>query len=340
MADVARLAGVSHQTDSREINDPASVRPQTRERVVRAMEQLDYRPSSLARALVTGRSRTVGVVTFDTVLYGPASTLYGIERAAHAADYFVSIASLRALDRESMSSAVKRLEAQGVDGILIIAPHVRTAGLTINLPVRVPVVAVEAGPEDGVSVIAIDQIAGARATTRHLLELGHRTVWHIRGPDGWLEAHARVQGWQSALNESGAVVPRILTGDWSARSGYELAERLVAEANVTAIFAANDQMALGVLRRLHEAGLAVPGDVSLAGFDDIPEAAFFTPPLTTVRQDFGEMGRLSLLELLGRIDGDRSLPRRITVGAQLVVRESTGQAPAAHRPARRAKPAP
>src|SRR4051812_22393621 len=219
MADVARLAGVSHQTVSRVINDNPSVRVETRERVRRAMKQLDYRPNSLARALVTGRSRTLGVVTFDTVLYGPASTLYGIERAAHGADYFVSIVSLSALDRDSMWSAVQRLEAQGVDGILIIAPYVRTAGLTLNLPVRVPVVAVEAGPEHGPSVVAIDQVAGAIAATRHLLEEGHRTVWHIAGPDGWLEARARVHGWQSALHEAGVVMPPVLTGDWSARSG-------------------------------------------------------------------------------------------------------------------------
>jgi DNA-binding LacI/PurR family transcriptional regulator len=174
-----------------------------------------------------------------------------------------------------------------------------------------------------VSVIAIDQVAGAVAATRHLLEHGHRTVWHIAGPDGWLEARARVHGWQSALHEAGAVVPCALTGDWSARSGYELARQLIADGGVTAIFAANDHMALGVLRCLHENGIAVPHDISLVGFDDIPEAAFFTPPLTTVRQDFGEMGRLSVLELLGRIDGDDWPARRVTVDAQLVVREST-----------------
>jgi DNA-binding LacI/PurR family transcriptional regulator len=323
MADVGRLAGVSHQTVSRVLNDSAKVRPETRERVLRAMRQLDYRPNSVARALVTGRSRTVGVVTFDTVLYGPASTLFGIEKAAHAAGYFVSIISLRSLDRASVINALERLQAQGIDGILIIAPHVRTANVMLNLPADVPVVAVEAGPDDDVPVVVIDQVAGARAATEHLLGLGHRTVWHIAGPEGWLEARRRIDGWQSALRDAGADVPEPLVGDWSPRSGYDIAQRLLADPAVTAVFAANDQMALGVLRRLHESGRDVPGEVSVVGFDDIPEAAFFTPPLTTVRQDFGEMGRQSVLALLARIDDVDSPSRRVVVEPELVVRAST-----------------
>src|SRR3712207_4410917 len=124
MADVAQAAGVSHQTVSRVINRSESVRPETRERVLAAMRELEYRPNPVARALVTGRSRTLGVVSFDTTLFGPASTLFGIERAAHDAGYFVSIVSLRALTRSSVLSAVERLRAQGVDGILVIAPQV------------------------------------------------------------------------------------------------------------------------------------------------------------------------------------------------------------------------
>ena len=323
MADVGRLAGVSHQTVSRVLNDSTKVRPETRERVLRAMRQLDYRPNSVARALVTGRSRTVGVVTFDTVLYGPASTLFGIEKAAHAAGYFVSIISLRSLDRASVISALERLQAQGIDGILVIAPHVRTANVMLNLPAHVPVVAVEAGPDDDVPVVVIDQVAGARAATEHLLGLGHRTVWHIAGPEGWLEARRRIDGWQAALRDAGADVPEPLVGDWSPRSGYDIAQRLLADPAVTAVFAANDQMALGVLRRLHESGRDVPGEVSVVGFDDIPEAAFFTPPLTTVRQDFGEMGRQSVLALLARIDDVDSPSRRVVVEPELVVRAST-----------------
>jgi DNA-binding LacI/PurR family transcriptional regulator len=323
MADVGRLAGVSHQTVSRVLNNAASVRPETRERVLDAMRQLDYRPNSVARALVTGRSRTVGVVTFDTVLFGPASTLFGIEKAAHEAGYFVSIVSLRSLDRASVLSAVERLQGQGVDGILVIAPHVRTADAIIDLPVHVPVVAVEAGPEGDVPLVVIDQVAGARAATEHLLALGHRTVWHVAGPHGFLESRRRVEGWAATLRAAGAPVPEALEGDWSPRSGYALAEGLAADPEVTAIFAANDQMALGVLRRLHEAGRHVPGEVCVIGFDDIPEAAYFTPPLTTVRQDFVEMGRRSVGALLGRLDAPGAPAERVVVPPELVVRAST-----------------
>jgi DNA-binding LacI/PurR family transcriptional regulator len=323
MADVGRLAGVSHQTVSRVLNNAESVRPETRERVLDAMRQLDYRPNSMARALVTGRSRTVGVVTFDTVLFGPASTLFGIEKAAHEAGYFVSIVSLRSLDRASVLSAVERLQNQGIDGILVIAPHVRTANAIVDLPVHIPVVAVEAGPEEDVPLVVIDQVAGARAATEHLLGLGHPTVWHVAGPQGFLEARRRVEGWAATLRAAGAPVPEAVEGDWSPRSGYELADRLVRDPAVTAIFAANDQMALGVLRRLHESGRDVPGDVSIVGFDDIPEAAYFTPPLTTVRQDFVEMGRRSVGALLGRLDAPDAPAEHVVVAPELVVRAST-----------------
>jgi DNA-binding LacI/PurR family transcriptional regulator len=324
MADVGRLAGVSHQTVSRVLNDSDKVRPATRERVLEAMRQLDYRPNSVARALVTGRSRTIGVVTFDTVLYGPASTLFGIEKAAHEAGYFVSIISLRSLDQASVRVAVERLQAQGIDGILVITAHVSTASVILGLPAHVPVVAVEAGPDEGdVPVVAIDQVAGARAATEHLLALGHRTVWHAAGPEGWLEARRRVVGWESALRDAGAAVPDPVPGDWSPRSGYEIARQLMAGGGVTAIFAANDQMALGVLHFLHESGCDVPGDVSVVGFDDIPEAPYFIPPLTTIRQDFGEMGRRSVVALLDRIDDGDSPATRITVDPELVVRASS-----------------
>src|SRR4051812_35643518 len=272
MSDVARLAGVSHQTVSRVINGSQHVRDETRERVLLAMRQLDYRPNSVARALVTGRSRTLGVVSFDTVLHGPASTLFGIERAAHEAGYFITIASLRALDRASVLDAVERLRLQGVDGILVIAPQESAARALMQVPAGLPLVAVEAGPADAVPLASVDQFAGAAAATRHLLELGHATVWHVAGPADWLEAQQRIAGWRATLQEAGVTPPEPLVGDWSATSGYQLGHRLAERADVTAIFVANDQMALGVLRALHEAGRAIPGDVSVVGFDDIPEA--------------------------------------------------------------------
>ncbi len=323
MADVAELAGVSHQTVSRVINDSPHVRSHTRERVEDAMRELGYRPNSVARALVTGVSRTLGVVSFDTTLYGPASTLFGIERAAHDAGYFVSIVSLRALTRSSVLSAVERLRQQGVDGILVIAPQESATQAVLHLPDDVPVVASEAAPEDSVPLVAVDQVEGARLATRHLLDRGHRTVWHISGPRDWLEAQDRVKGWRATLEAAGATAPPVLQGDWSARSGYELGRELAADPDVTAVFAGNDQMALGVLRALNEAGRAIPGDIGIVGFDDIPEAEYFTPPLTTVRQNFNEMGRRSLLLLLERIESGDRQPVREIVAPELIVRSST-----------------
>jgi DNA-binding LacI/PurR family transcriptional regulator len=326
MSDVAKLAGVSHQTVSRVINGSEQVREETRERVLAAMRMLDYRPNPVARALVTGRSNTIGVVSFDTTLYGPASTLFGIERAAHEEGYFTSIVSLKSLDRPSVLTAVDRLRGQAVDGILVIAPQVTAVHAVAHLPADVALVAVEAGPDDEVPVVAVDQFAGAAAATRHLLELGHRTVWHIAGPGDWQESRQRIAGWRHALEAAGAEQLAPLAGDWSARAGYELGQRLMAEPDVTAVFVANDQMALGLLRVLHETGRNVPGDVSIVGFDDVPEAAYFTPPLTTVRQDFMEMGRRSLHLLLGEIDnGTRSTTRDI-VPPELIVRASTAPA--------------
>jgi len=319
MSDVGRLAGVSHQTVSRVINGSPRVRPETRQRVIAAMLELGYRRNSVARALATGRSNTLGVVSFDTTLYGPASTLFGIERAAHEAGYFIIVASLTSLDRASVMDAVDRLRLHGVDGILVIAPQ--------EDAVDVPLVAVEGGPRDTVPVVAVDQFAGAASATQHLLDLGHKTVWHVAGPADFLEAQERVEGWRTTLEVAGVEPPPPLVGDWSARSGYDLGRRLSRDASVTAIFVANDQMALGVLRAMHEAGRAMPGDVSLVGFDDIPESPYFTPPLTTVRQNFIEVGGRSLRLLVHAIEtGERVVPAS-RVPTELVVRASTGPAP-------------
>ncbi len=326
MADVARLAGVSHQTVSRVLHDSPNVREETRERVLSAIRQLDYRPNSMARALATGRSKTLGVVSSDTTQYGPASTVLGIEQAAHEAGYAVSVSSLRTLNRGTVSDAIQQLRDQGVDGVAIIAPH--RAGVEALRHVRpgFPVVAVEAGQNPSISSATVDQRAGAAAATRHLLNLGHKTVWHLAGPPDWQEAEERIIGWKTTLEASRVPVPEALRGDWTPRSGYELGESLLRIKGVTAVFVANDQMALGLLRRLHETGKVVPRDISIVGFDDIPEAAYFTPPLTTVRQDFSELGRRCLRLLLARIEGDQEVTR-VIVPPELVARESTGAAP-------------
>src|SRR4051812_26364090 len=326
MVDVAKLAGVSLQTVSRVINDSPHVRADTRERVQDAMRKLEYRPNPAARALVTGRSGTLGVVSFDTTLYGPASTLFAIEQAAHAAGYFITIVSLLAIDRASVLGAIERLRVQGVDGILVITPHEGAAEALVNLPTGVPVVAVEAGRPDSVPLVAVDQHSGAVAATQLLLDLGHRTVWHVAGPRDFLEAQQRLGGWRATLEAAGAEVPPVLAGDWSPRSGYQVGLQLAQNPSVTAVFVSNDQMALGLLRALHEHGREIPREVSVVGFDDIPEAQYFMPPLTTVRQNFAEVGRGSL-RLLLEVMNDGQAPQHLTVAPELVVRRSTAPPP-------------
>ncbi|MGI5171080.1 LacI family DNA-binding transcriptional regulator [Spirillospora sp. CA-253888] len=329
MEDVAVLAGVSAMTVSRVLNTPEKVRPKTRAKVLAAMQELSYHPNSAARVLATGRSGVLGVVSFDTTLYGPASTLYGIEQAARDVGYLVSIASLSALTRDGIADGIERLRSQSVDGIIIIAPHRSAADGLRGLPPDLPVVVVGAGDDLAAPVAVVDNESGGARVTRHLLDLGHETVWHITGPSDWIDAATRVSGWRAALAAAGREVPDPLPGDWTPRSGYEQGKRLAADPRVTAVFAANDPMALGVLRALRERGRRVPEEVSVAGFDDVPEAPYYPPPLTSVRQPFGELGRQAfglLLERIGLPDGGGAghAPRRVTVEPELVVRESTG----------------
>jgi LacI family transcriptional regulator len=175
-------------------------------------------------------------------------------------------------------------------------------------------------------VVTIDQFVGAQLATQHLLDLGHETVWHVTGPRDWPEAVQRIEGWRATLSASGARTPSMVHGDWSPRSGFEAGRMLAVSPDVTAVFAANDQMALGVLHALHEAGIKVPEQVSVVGFDDMPEAEFFTPALTTIRQDFDEVGRRGLQTLVSIIDDSNAEVPEIRVTPRLVVRSSTGPA--------------
>jgi DNA-binding LacI/PurR family transcriptional regulator len=319
MADVARLAGVSHQTVSRVLNDHPNVRAHTRDRVLAAIRELAYRPNAAARTLVTRRTHTLGVISVDTMLYGPTSMLYGFERAAHDA-YFVSIASLPALDRRSMLGAVDRFVGQGVEGIIVIATHDSGVAALAHVPPGVPIVALGCGTHASISSVAVDNEEGAASATRYLLGLGHKTVHHIAGPASNLDAKERVAGWRKALRAAGAPEPAVLAGDWSAASGYELGGQL--RQPVTAVLCGNDTMALGVLRALAERGLRVPGDVSVVGFDDIPEASYYTPPLTTVRQDFGEVGKQALNVLVERMTDGVAAGPKVRVSPELVTRQS------------------
>ncbi len=308
-------------TVSRVINDAGSVTSETRAKVLAAIRELDYHPNYAARTLVTGRSKTLGVVALDSTLYGPASMLYGIENAARESEYAISIVSLRVQNRTSIGEAIERLRGQGVEGIIVIAPHVAAVRALQYIPKNVPLIAAQGGLDGPVRGVAVDQYAGARLAVEHLLELGHATVRHVAGPIGWFEGRERERGWRETLEQAGARITEVMNGDWSPRSGYELGRELVNDPDLTALFVANDQMALGVLRAFAEAGVRVPDDVSLVGFDDTPESAYFNPPLTTVRQDFIELGRRTVTLLLGHIDGSGSemVPG---VTPELIVRQS------------------
>ncbi|MFJ7244704.1 LacI family DNA-binding transcriptional regulator [Kitasatospora sp. NPDC098652] len=327
MADVAKLAGVSHQTVSRVLNGAPHVKPDTRDRVLAAIRELDYRPNSAARALVTRRSQALGVVSFDSTLYGPASMLDGIERAARSAGYFVTVTSLRSLDGRSVQEAVDRLRDQGVEGVVVIAPQTSSVSAVARLSSSVPLVAVGSGDQARVPMVSVGNRYGAGEATGHLIDLGHRTVHHLAGPVNWRESQDREEGWRLTLEAAGCPVPEVERGDWSARSGYQAGLRIARLHEVTAVFCANDHMALGLLRALHEAGRAVPDEISVIGFDDIPEAAYFTPPLTTVRQDFGELGRRALELLVAELEGGaRSAPTQLEISPELVLRRSAGPA--------------
>lgn len=328
MADVAARAGVSHQTVSRVVNGHPSVAPQTRERVEQAIAELGYRPNIAARALVTGSTRTIGLVTVKINQYGPAQTMIGLEKAARAAGYSVSVSILDDATAGAMRAAVDTLVSHRVDAIVALSTYDDAAEALRDLDAPVPLVTVQVGGGEERPAVGVDQVTGARLATRHLLELGHRTVHHVAGPQDSQEARGRIEGWRTELAAAGACVPEYLRGDWTPSSGYSagrrLSERMRAGEDVSAVFLANDQMALGLLAAFHERGIEAPDDVSVIGFDDVPEAPYFTPPLTTVRQDFAELGRRGVQLVLARLQGEDSHPP--AVPAQLVVRASTGPA--------------
>lgn len=326
MTDVARLAGVSHQTVSRVLNAHPNVRGQTRLRVQAAMAELGYRPNRAARALVTGQSQVIGVVAQNSTLFGPASMLAAFEEAAADAGFAVGVTSVRRLDRQSISEAVGRQLDQRVAGIVVIAP-VESANEAIDhLPANLPVVAIDGDPHRSHGVVTADQAEGARLATQLLLDAGHASVWHVSGPPDWFDAAGRVTGWRDTLTAAGAFVPPVIPADWSPASGYGAGQMLARMRDVSAIFASNDHLALGILKALREAGRRVPEDISLVGFDDIPEAPYFVPPLTTVRPNFEQVARDALELLLDQLRSGGPLPAGRPVSPELVERKSVSGA--------------
>jgi DNA-binding LacI/PurR family transcriptional regulator len=329
MADVARLAGVSAQTVSRVSNGSAGVIDSTRQQVLAAMKELGYRPNSAARALKSGQFRTLGVILFNLATTGNTRTLEAIATSAADEDYAITLLPVAAPTQDSVRGAFTRMGELAVDGVVILMDAHLLDSATVTLPPRTHAVVVDSDAGDRSCVVDADQVGGARAAVQHLLQLGHDTVWHVAGPVGSYSAERRIGAWRAQLQDRHRMVPEPIHGDWTAASGYQAGLRLAQERNCTAVFVANDQMALGVLRALHEHGRRVPEDVSVVGFDDIPEAAAFLPPLTTVHQDFSEVGRRCVEKLLRQIRNDEEERGTTLVSTRLVLRASTAPPPSA-----------
>lgn len=320
--DVARLAGVSYQTVSRVLNDHSSIREETRAKVREVIERIGYRPNPAARALVTSRSRTIGVLTSQQAQYGPSTSIAAIEVAARDAGYRSSVTSIASTDASSIRAALDYLMSQSVEALVVIAPQQRVLEVIGDLAVEVPYVTLQAPDGHGMTT---DQVLGARLATRHLIELGHTEILHIAGPQDWIEAEARMQGYLDEINAADLRTRAPVLGDWSAHFGYYAGLELLRFRDFSAVFASNDQMALGFMHACRDYDLRIPGDISVVGFDDIPEAAHFAPPLTTVRQDFSEIGRRAVAALLDELQG--RTPSHEPVDVDLVIRESTGAPP-------------
>lgn len=319
--DVARLAGVSYQTVSRVLNEHPSIRESTKQRVLDVIREIGYRPNQAARALVTSRSRTIGVLTAQTVNYGPSTSVTAIEHAAREAGYRITITSIASSEYPSIKAALDHLLTQAVEALVVIAPQVRVLDAIREMEINVPYVTLQNAGLSSEHSMSVDQVAGARLATRHLIDLGHTEIMHISGPQDWIEAEARMQGYLEAINERDLRTRAPILGDWTAHFGYYAGLELLRFRDFTALFASNDQMALGFMHACWDSGLDIPGDISVVGFDDIPEAAHFFPPLTTVRQNFAEIGRRAVSLLLSELQGDTV--DHAPIVPELVVRRST-----------------
>lgn len=324
MEDVAKLAGVSGQTVSRVLNAHPQVSDRTRERVEKAIETLGYRRNVAARSLVPRRSQIIGVLGSDLSQYGPANTLLGVERAAREEGYFVNVASLREVTTTRIAEAFEYFRSQSVDGIVVMVPHTALFETLKTMDVSAPFVAIGSGASERWNVTGVDQQIGARIAVQHLVELGHKSIAHISGPPEWIDSAARIYAWRETLTRAGLPESVLLQGNWSSESGYRAGLKLAANTDTTAVFVANDQMALGAMCAFAEAGLHVPKDISVIGYDDQPEAAYLTPPLTTVKQDFRGVGAHSVQRLLRAIVQD-PVSAASCVSPRLVVRSSTAE---------------
>jgi DNA-binding LacI/PurR family transcriptional regulator len=321
--DVAKLAGVSHTTVSRVLNNRQYVSPKTKVRVESAMEELGYRPNLHARSLVTQSSSTIGVLIIsDSNLVGSLRILSEISIEATKANLFTSITSFDRSAGEDLKDAVFRLLDQGIAGLVVISARKDGLDEIVGMAQGLPLVFCKAGPDNYGYCIKLDNETAAYVATKQLLSLGHQKIAHFSGPLGLIDADDRRVGFQRAMAEAGLPATMIYEGDWSADSGYQMAKELLASGQeFTAVFSGNDKMALGLIHALNQRGLDVPGDISIIGFDDLEESKHFRPALTTVRQDFTEFGMLAITMLHAQMNGERE-PKFEPLIPELVLRNS------------------
>jgi LacI family transcriptional regulator len=326
--EVARAAGVSVATVSRVVNGKGPVREATRRRVKSAAERLRYAPHGAARSLITNRTSTVGVLLPD--IYGEffSELIRGMDLAARAQEYHILVSGSHD-DAEEIEAVLRALRGR-VDGLIVMSPMASASALREIVPEGIPVVLLN-GPARGTpyTTMRFDNRGGAFAMTRHLLSLGHDRIAILEGPPGNQDARDRLKGWQDAMAEKAGARGVRLPGDFTESSGFAAGQRLYASSRrPTAVFAANDAMAIGCLAAFREAGLGVPADVAVAGFDDIPIARFVTPPLSTVRVSIADLGARAFGRLFDRLSGqDGDAPRHQTLPTRLVIRESCGARP-------------
>jgi DNA-binding LacI/PurR family transcriptional regulator len=324
--DVARLAAVSHQTVSRVINNYKGMKPETRERVEQAMETLGYRPNLAARALVTSKSNIVGILASGTDFTGPATTVHKMEKAARRGGYFAVTASIDPESPASVLEGIDYLQKLGIEGLVVVTPQTTAVDIARDKLRSIPVITIDSMYRMDEQAVSMDNFAGATSATNHLIELGHTRIVHVSGPKLWFESNARISGYSSAMLNA-ALVPNIIDGDWTIDSGYRIGMQLKIDSPLTtAIFAANDYLALGLMHAFRLRGIPVPERVSIVGFDDLPETPYYSPPLTTVRQDFESLGTKAMELLLDKISGHRHLGHDRLI-PDLIVRDSTAPPP-------------
>jgi DNA-binding LacI/PurR family transcriptional regulator len=323
IADVARRAGVSVPTVSRVLTGSVPVSEARRTRVLMAIKELGFHPNASARALVSGRRSMIGIIAPNTTRYGYARTLQGVEEAARASGYVVVIVVVESEEPTEIQAAIDLVLGQAVGGVVVIELDPVAVSVSEALPTTIPVVVARDERMRSSSLphaYVRDRNLAAEAT-RYLLSLGHRTVHHLAIPSA-ARGRGRALGWRAALVAAGAPVPDQVDALYDPASGYSAGRKLVEDPDVTAVLCGNDEVAIGLMRALAEAGRSVPGDVSVIGFDDQPFATMWVPSLTTVAQDFDELGRRAFALLDSQIRTGSSA-HTSSLSPRLVIREST-----------------